>query len=129
MSWKVLLLLLLLLLFMNYSKGEKTKELVKGEKSHYFSWTNCAILNWVKYADSFLKLIYFNWRITTLEYCDDFCHTSTWIGHRYTYDPASWNPFSPPLPWHTIPLGCLRAPDWLPYFTHQTCTGHLFYIW
>ena len=25
----------------------------------------------------FLNLIYFNWRIVTLQYCDGFCHTST----------------------------------------------------
>ena len=25
------------------------------------------------------KIIYFNWRIMTLRYCDAFCHTSTWI--------------------------------------------------
>ena len=30
------------------------------------------------------KLIYFNWRIITLQYCGGFCHTLTWIGHRYT---------------------------------------------
>ena len=28
--------------------------------------------------------IYFNWRIITLQNCDGFCHTSVWIGHRYT---------------------------------------------
>ena len=27
-------------------------------------------------------IIYFNWRIVTLQYCDGFCHTSTWINHR-----------------------------------------------
>ena len=26
-------------------------------------------------------IIYFNWRIVTLQYCDGFCHTSTWISH------------------------------------------------
>ena len=30
-----------------------------------------------------LKFI-FNWRIITLQYCIGFCHTSTWISHRYT---------------------------------------------
>ena len=31
------------------------------------------------------KLVYFNWRISTLQYCDGFYHNpSTWIGHRYT---------------------------------------------
>ena len=27
------------------------------------------------------KLIYFNWRLITLQYCGGFCHTSTWISH------------------------------------------------
>ena len=31
----------------------------------------------------------FNWRIIALPYCCvSFCHTSTWINHRYTYVPS-----------------------------------------
>ena len=30
----------------------------------------------------------FNCRIITLQYCDSFCHTSTWISRRYTYVPS-----------------------------------------
>ena len=51
----------------------------------------------------FLKLIYFNWRIITLEYCDGFSihrHASV-TGARV---PQSW-PFCP----HTIPLDCPGA--------------------
>ena len=44
---------------------------------------------------------YFNWRMIALQYCDGFCHTSTWIGHRYTCFPPVLN---------RIPLGCPRAP-------------------
>ena len=47
-------------------------------------------------------IIYFNWRIITLQYCDGFHHTPTWIGHSYTRVPPSWNP-------HPIPLGCSIA--------------------
>ena len=32
----------------------------------------------------FNKLIYFNWRLITLQYCGDFCHTFTWISHGCT---------------------------------------------
>ena len=45
----------------------------------------------------------FNWRIITLQYCIGFCHTSTWISHRYTYVPsllklsATSHPFLPLL--------------------------------
>ena len=46
----------------------------------------------------FLK-INFNWRIITLEYCDGFCHTSTWISLRYIcVCSTSWNP-----PYHIPP--------------------------
>ena len=36
----------------------------------------------------------------TLQYYNGFCHTSTWIGHRYTYVPSLLNlpPFSFPVP-------------------------------
>ena len=40
----------------------------------------------------------FNWRIITSQYCDGFCHTSTWIGHRYTCAPPSWTLLPPPSP-------------------------------
>ena len=32
--------------------------------------------------------IIFNWRITAWQYCIGFCHTSTWISHRYKYVPS-----------------------------------------
>ena len=36
---------------------------------------------WMFYS-LFLKNIYFNWRIITLQYCDGFCHVS---GHRFMF--------------------------------------------
>ena len=47
----------------------------------------------------YLKFFIFNWRIIALQYCVGFCHTSTWISHRYTYVP-SWTPLPPPTPFH-----------------------------
>ena len=44
------------------------------------------------------QLIYIGWRVITLQYCDGFCHTSTWIDHRYTCIPPSWSPLPPPFP-------------------------------
>ena len=32
-----------------------------------------------------VNLFIFNWRIVALQYCVGFCHTATWISHRYTY--------------------------------------------
>ena len=49
--------------------------------------------------DFFKKLIYFNWRLITLQYCD-FHHTSTWISHGCTGVPLSWTPHPPPSPPH-----------------------------
>ena len=46
----------------------------------------------------FFQLFYFNWRITTLQYCDWLCYISTWIGHRDTCVPPSWIPFPPSSP-------------------------------
>ena len=48
----------------------------------------------------FLKLIYFKWRLITLQYCGGFCHTSTWISHGCTCIPPSWTPLPLPSPPH-----------------------------
>ena len=50
---------------------------------------------------NFLKNVFvFNWKIIALQYCVGFCHTSTWISHRYTYVPSLLNfpPTSHPIP-------------------------------
>ena len=44
----------------------------------------------------FLRLIYFNWRIMTLQYCGCFCHTSTSISHRDMCPPHPKPSLSPP---------------------------------
>ena len=31
-------------------------------------------------------LIYFSWRLITLQYCSGFCHTLIWISHGFTWD-------------------------------------------
>ena len=75
----------------------------------------------------FFKFI-FNWRMITLHCCVGFCHTPTWISHRYTYVPSLLN--LPPIPLlHPTPLGCHRAPGWAPCITQQIPTSYLFYIW
>ena len=57
---------------------------------------------------SFCKLIYFNWRLITLQYCGGFCHTFTWISHGWTCVPHPEPPSH--LPPHPIPQGHPRAP-------------------
>ena len=57
---------------------------------------------------SFLKFIYFNWRLITLQHCSGFCHILTWIIHGFTCVPHPDPPshISP----HPIPLGRPSAP-------------------
>ena len=57
------------------------------------------------------SLFTFNWRIA-LQCCIGFCHTSTWISHKYTYVPSLlilWSSFPLPTPSH--PSRLYRAPD------------------
>ena len=61
-----------------------------------------------------IKYLVFNWRIIALQYCFGFCQTSTWISHRYTYVPSLLN-----LPPYPTPLGCYRAPVWVPWVIQQ----------
>ena len=53
-------------------------------------------------------LIYFNWRLITLQYGSGFCHTLTWISHGGTCAPHP-EPCLPSSP-HPIPLGHSSAP-------------------
>ena len=55
----------------------------------------------------FSNFIIFNWRIITLQYCDDFCHTSVWISHSHTHVPSLLN-----LPPHPDPLGYINMYAW-----------------
>ena len=36
---------------------------------------------------AFFSFLSFNWRLITLQYCDSFCHTLTWISHGCTCVP------------------------------------------
>ena len=56
----------------------------------------------------FFKLIYFDWRLITLQYCSGFCHTLIWIGHGYPCVPHPEHPSH--LPPHPIPQGHPSAP-------------------
>ena len=56
----------------------------------------------------FIYFFNFNWRLITLQYCGDFCHTFIWLSHECTCvthpDPPSH------LPPHPIPQGHPSAP-------------------
>jgi len=51
----------------------------------------------------------FYWRIIALQYCAGFCHTSTWISHRFTYVASLLN--LPPIS-HPIPPLCVVTEHW-----------------
>ena len=53
----------------------------------------------------FLFLIYFSWRLITLQYCDGFCHVSMWISHGCTCVPHPEPPSHHPLPSPSHPSG------------------------
>ena len=69
-----------------------------------------------------LNLFIFSWRIIVLQYGKSFCHTSTWISHRYTYVPSLLNlpPTSHPFP---LPLGWYRTLVWIPWVIQQITQG------
>ena len=53
----------------------------------------------------FFQLIYLFWlEDNILQCCDGFCHTSTWIGHRYTCVMPILNPLPTSLPTHPFGL-------------------------
>ena len=58
----------------------------------------------------FFVLFFFNWRIIALQYCVGFCHTTTLIGHKYTYVPFLLS-LSPNF--HPIPLLQVVAEHWV----------------
>ena len=75
----------------------------------------------------FFLIIYFNWKLITLQYCNGFCHTLTWL--RWVYMcPPSWTPLPPP----SLPFPSLRVVPghwfWVLCLIHRTWTGDLFYI-
>ena len=69
-----------------------------------FTWSPLCVL----ISSFFKKLIYFNWRLITLQYCSVFCHPLTWINHGCTCVPHPELPshLSP----HLIPQGHSSAP-------------------
>ena len=79
---------------------------------------------------SFLKFMYFNWRLIILQYCGGFCHILTWISHGCTCAPHPEHPAY--LPPHLIPQGHPSAPalstlshtsnlDWRPVLYRFQC--------
>ena len=90
----------------------------KGLSSQSYSFSSSQVPVWEldhkegwalkKWYFLFFSLIYFIWRLITLQNCGGFCHTFTWISHVCTCVPHPDPPshFSP----HPIPHGHPSAP-------------------
>ena len=73
------------------------------------------------------KIIYFNWRLITLQCCSGFCRTLTWISHGCTCVPHPEPPLPPPSSSHPsglsqcigfeCPVSCIE-PGLAIYFTY-----------
>ena len=88
--------------------GLKVGTYTKGCLQNCLTVLFSGIRDWVY----FFLLFMFNWRITALQYCVGFCHTSAWLSHKYTYVPSLLNlpPASHPFP----PLEVVIEP-WLDF--------------
>ena len=73
----------------------------------------------------FFPFIFISWRLITLQYCNGFCHTLTWISHGVTCIPHPDPPSH--LPLHPIPLGLPSAPALSTCLMHPTWAGDLFH--
>ena len=96
-------------------KDKPTMKSLIPPRSHDFS----ASVDMVMWFLSFILLLWCNiyiflfyWGIIALPYCVGFCHTSTWISHKFTYIPSLLSPAH--LPPHPAPLACHRALAELP---------------
>ena len=77
-----------------------------------FSPTNLSIHWWILTRSSlFFYFIYFNWRLTTLQYCSGSCHTLAWIGHGCTGVPYPEPPLPPPSPSHPSGSSQCTSPE------------------
>ena len=75
----------------------------------------------------FFSFIFSSWRLITLQYCNGFCHTLTWVSHEFTCVPHPEPPSH--LPPHPIPLGHPSEPALSTCLMHPTWTGDLFHTW
>ena len=59
----------------------------------HVQFKNASLIYWYYIFFLFLiNLFIFNWRVTALQNCVDFCQTSAWISHRYTHIPSLLKP-------------------------------------
>ena len=83
----------------------------------------CIAGRWFRFL--FFPFIFISWRLVTLQYCSDFCHTLTWISHGFICVPHPDPPSH--LLLHPIPLGLPSAPALSTCLMHPTWAGDLFH--
>jgi len=84
----------------------------------FLCWIHLVYLWLLPSLTSFFKIIYFNWRLITLQYCSGFCHTLTWISNGCTCvhhpEPPSHlppHPIPPPSPSHPSGSSQCTSPE------------------
>ena len=98
--------------------------MLKSLLQHHSS--EASILQCSAFLFYFLKFIYFNWRLTTLQYCDGFAiHSHESAMGVHVFPILNLPPTSLPFPslW-LIPV----HQSWAPCLMHWTCTGDLLHI-
>ena len=96
-------------------------------------WLCCVTSDYVSFGHRhvsflfFFSFIFISWRLITLQYCSEFCHTLIWISHGFTCVPHPDPPSH--LPLHPITLGLPTAPALSTCLMHTTWAGDLFHPW
>ena len=88
------------------------------------------LFNFLVCMKSFILFFYvsfflISWRLITLQYCSEFCHTLKWISHGFTCVPHPDPPSH--LPLHPILVGLPSAPGPSACLMHSTWAGDLFH--
>ena len=94
----------------HFSRSSETREVWETasdqRKQRSYMTTRCNVV-------FIYLLIYFNWRLITLQYCSGFCHTLTWVSHGCTCVPHPELPLPPPSPSHPSGSSQCTSPEHL----------------
>ena len=84
------------------------------KKQYFASSKNSRSLLYLKaHFLFFFSFIFISWRLITLQYCSDFCHTLTWISHGFICVSHPDPPLPPPAPSHPSGSSQCTSPEHL----------------